>query len=342
MKLQLSLASLLLLAINILAQAQPSKQTNVSAAYSHAAHFNVFDYTTKAPIERAVISNQSGMQLGYTNRKGELSVSLPPNTVEFYTIQAEGFNPMNIRLTQADKKKGEYEIFLPAMEVGYSRATASSLEPTMDELYPGMVKVYVKQDPATYQKKSMQGGEISFSVQVAASSNPISEMNAQKEWQDLGQVYVQKENGMYKVRIGPYETQLEAKQVLLGVKSKGRNDAFIVVHQVGNHDTPISKAQTTQVTQTPIVVASQPDLAEGDYKIRVASYLQPGAFNPDGIDQLGRLESYRKGEWTIMMIGGFRTIEEARRARNIVLSKGFSDAAIVKDNDGILETIEEN
>jgi hypothetical protein len=146
---------------------------------------------------------------------------------------------------------------------------------------------------------------------------------------------------MFKVRIGPYETQQEAKQVLMGAKSKGRKDAFIVVQQSDNNDAPITKTSPT-LNQSPKIINSQPAAAEGEYKVRVASYLHPGAFNPAGIDQLGRLESYRKGDLTIMMIGGFRTRDEAMKAKNVVISKGFADAAIVMDNNGILETVEEN
>ena len=146
---------------------------------------------------------------------------------------------------------------------------------------------------------------------------------------------------MYKVRIGPFESQLDAKQVLLDVKAKGRKDAFIVVQQDGGLDLPAvkpaPKVMDAPVATIPIEQISNESTVE--YKVRVASYLHPGTFNPDGIDQLGTLESYRKGDWTIMMIGGFKSINEAKRAKEIVMSKGFNDAAIVVDKDGIIETI---
>ena len=208
---------------------------------------------------------------------------------------------------------------------------------------PDVVKVYVKQDPASYRRKQIQGSGISFSVQVSATLRSISEKSAEEEWDELGNVYVHRENGLYKVRIGPFETQQEAKQVLLGVKSKGRTDAFIVVQQSGENDAPIisTPSPSPPVNQSPEVHSTQPELVEGDYKVRVASYLHPGSFNPESIDQLGRLESYRKGDLTIMMIGGFRTLDEARSAKNAVIAKGFPDATIVLDNSGILETVEE-
>ena len=145
---------------------------------------------------------------------------------------------------------------------------------------------------------------------------------------------------MYKLRIGPFHTQTEAKEALLAVKAKGRKDAFIVVQQ--GSDVPRPTTQNVPHVIKEEVQAPDVDMSvKGDFKVRVASYLQPGSFNPEGIDQLGTLESYRRGEWTIMMIGGFTNLAEARRAKNIVVSKGFNDAAVVVDKEGIIETVEE-
>ncbi|HUR30048.1 MAG TPA: SPOR domain-containing protein [Saprospiraceae bacterium] len=338
-KLHHLLTALVFLTASLFAQSQPSKQAIHQRNESHLAKFSVYDFTTKAPIANAVVTNQQGQELGFTDDKGDLSLEVPQNTMEFYTIKAEGFNQMKIRLTQAERKTGKYEVFLPSMEIGYTQASVNASDMPINEQKEEMVKVYVRQDPALYQKKSNQS-PVTFSVQVYASSNTISESTAKKEWNDVGQVYIQKENGMYKVRIGPYATQVEAKQILGAVKSKGRKDAFIVVNQSGELDAPVV---TTEVKETPAPVIEEKEfsLAVGDYKVRVASYLHPGTFNPDGIDQLGRLESYRRGEWTIMMIGGFKTLDDAKRAKNIVSSKGFTDAAIVLEKDGILETVEE-
>jgi len=223
-----------------------------------------------------------------------------------------------------------------------------SVQPASDT--PDMVKVYVKQDPVTYQKSSAQSAKIDFAVQVSASSKPVNESSAKKEWDGIGNVYVQQENGLYKTRIGPFKTQQEAKEILLQVKAKGRKDAFIVVLQGTANDKPMSqsemekksakqtKAEMTKATETATMTTTSASV-ESEYKVRVASYLKPGGFNPNGIDKLGQLESYRKGDWTIMMIGGFKNLNDAQKAKDIVVSKGFSDAAVVVDRNGILEEV---
>src|SRR5688500_2213405 len=228
-KLPTIVLAVLITVIPLLIQGQPERYTQPGKAYTHLAQFKVYDNSSKAPIERAVVTDQYGQELGYTGMKGDLALNVPPNRVEYYTIKADGYNPMNIRLAQAEKKKGEYEVFLPAA------APVSTVDQSTPEngAEDNKVKIYVREDPKTYQKKSIQGGEISFAVQVAASSRPITQQSANKEWEGLGRVYIHQENGMYKVRIGPYTSPQEAKKVLLDVKSKGRKDAFIVVMQSG-------------------------------------------------------------------------------------------------------------
>ncbi|MBK9981441.1 MAG: SPOR domain-containing protein [Saprospiraceae bacterium] len=242
-------------------------------------------------------------------------------------------------------------ILIPVTGILISVQGQIAVQPESDS--PDLVKVYVKQNPATYQKSSSQNTKIDFAVQVAASSFPISEAKAKNDWKDLGHVYVQKENGLYKIRIGPYTTQLEAKETLLKAKSKGRTDAFIVVLQGTENDKPLyqsgldtksispSKVEKKDVIlkETEPVTEASPAISE--YKVQLASYTKPGSFNTNGIEKLGTLESYRKGEMTIMMIGGFRNLSDARKAKDVAMSRGFKDAVIVTDNNGILMAVKD-
>lgn len=252
-------------------------------------------------------------------------------------------------------------LILMILFCGVTRSVQSQVTMQPESDTPDLVKVYVKQDPATYQKSSTQNNAVDFAVQVSASSKPIEETAAKKEWDELGHVFVQKENGLYKVRIGPYATQMEAKETLLKAKSKGKKDAFIVVLQGTANDKPSFSQETAKKPSTEVKpekkvaaqpekkVAVQPEKSKPaevtpsalavEYKVRVASYQKPGSFNPNGIDHLGKLESYRKGDMTIMMIGGFKNLEDAQKAKDTVVSKGYKDAAIVVDHNGILEEV---
>ncbi|HQW02959.1 MAG TPA: SPOR domain-containing protein [Saprospiraceae bacterium] len=219
-----------------------------------------------------------------------------------------------------------------------------------------LVKVYVKQDPSTYKKVSQESPvELEFAVQLSASSRPITDKSSLSSWEQLGPVYIHTENGMYKVRIGPYDNQDQAKNVLLKAKERGKKDAFIVIQKGLENYAPqgvaiqpdfepeVINRAPAPVTPSPdvkVTVPSEPVVSSeetGDFKVRLASYLKPGGFNTNDVDQYGPLESYRKGEWTIMMIGGFKTQKEATKVRDLVIAKGYTDAAVVVDRGGIIE-----
>jgi len=218
-----------------------------------------------------------------------------------------------------------------------------------------MVKVYVKQDPATYKKSSQDTLlALEFAVQLSASSRPIADKSSLKSWEELGPVYIHPENGMYKVRLGPFDSQDKAKEVLIQAKARGKKDAFIVIQKglenyapqgyarLQTGDVEMMEAPTapaiSPLPETKIVPATVPaDEEITEYKVRLASYLKPGGFSTKDVDQYGPLESYRKGEWTILMIGGFKTEQDAIRVRDLVIPKGFKDARVVADRGGILD-----
>ncbi|MBP7238783.1 MAG: SPOR domain-containing protein [Saprospiraceae bacterium] len=319
----------------------------------HEARFMVSNAETKSPITQALLIDKTGRQLGQTDLNGKLVLTLPASDSEVYTVRAPGYNATQVKLTNASKKVAEYQVLMMELKNGkevVDQTTQSSSGETEK------VKVYVKQDPTTYKKpQGEKTKELEFAVQLSASSRPITDKSSLSSWEELGPVYIHTENGMYKVRIGPFDTQDKAKQVLLQAKARGKKDAFIVIqqglepfsaqgHPAGqsmevpieieekvNNPTPVS------TVTSPAPVATDDDVIL-EYKVRLASYLKPGGFNTKDIDQYGPLESYRQGDWTIMLIGGFKTAKDAERVRDLVIAKGYKDAAVVVDKGGILES----
>lgn len=313
------------------------------------ARFMVTNSRTNAPVSQAGLFDRTGKKLGETDAAGKLKLNLAASDKDIYSIRASGYNAAEVKLNNVSKKTGDYEVVL--MESNRESGTDSNTsDPATD---PNMVKVYVKQDPATYKKSEYPSAkDIEFAVQLSASSRPITDKSSLSSWEELGPVYIHTENGMYKVRIGPFDTQDKAKQVLLQAKARGKKDAFIVIQQglevYTDQGHPIHQANEAVMTseekvpevksQTPPKETSTNDSDILEYKVRLASYLKPGGFNTKDVDQYGPLESYRQGEWTIMLIGGFKTAKDAERVRDQVIAKGYKDAAVVVDRGGILES----
>ena len=334
------------------------------------AGFTMLDQTTRKPIADAVVYDAENKVIGISDRNGRVTFNAPASSKETYIIKVTGFNPVEINLKFATKKSARYDVLL-------ATSASTSEEINTDELMvekvaaEEKVKVYVMQDPKTYVKEPRpdeQELDLVFAVQLSASSKPVSDLKSLSSWEELGPLYVYTENGLYKVRIGPFDTQDEAKNVLLQAKERGKSDAFIVIQEglEGYEPTGYVKYEESMVidekfvvsgketSPTPVaepvaeekkvVAVAQPEPMTDDiveYKVRLASYLKPGGFNTKDIDQYGPLESYRKGDWTIMLIGGFKTLEEAKRVQKEVVAKGYKDAMIVADKGGILEDVKQ-
>lgn len=212
-----------------------------------------------------------------------------------------------------------------------------------------LVKVYVRKEPAARKSQQEPKPAVRFAVQLSATSRPIADPASFRSWESVAPVFIHQEDGLYKVRLGPFATQQEAKAVLIRVKEKGKSDAFIVVQEGREENqrkerTPGPERSPASTSPAPASAADEsfePEL-QGEYKVRLASYLKPGGFNTRDIEQYGQFETYRQGEWTIMLIGGLKTIEEARRVREAVSKKGFPDARVVIDRGGLLEDVPGN
>jgi cell division septation protein DedD len=341
---------------SLIAQPMPDKG---NVAESREARINVARIDTRSPIAGAVLTNRQGQTLGFTDASGSLRVGLPATAREELIIRAEGYKRKSLPVGQSGGVPETYQVYLEpatAMQPGGLEETVDLMPASTMPADEEMVKVYVRQDREAIlaQQDPTTKPAVMFAVQLSATSRPVADASAFKAWESIGPVFIHQEEGLYKVRIGPYATQQEAKVALLKVKEKGKADAFIVVQQ-GREENQITDRKPSQpaaqeppaaqpVTPAPASAADEPFVLEegAEYKVRLASYLKPGGFNTREIEQYGTFETYRQGEWTIMLIGGLSSREEAERVRAAVAAKGFPDARVVIDRGGILEDAPKN
>ena len=79
-----------------------------------------------------------------------------------------------------------------------------------------------------------------------------------------------------------------------------------------------------------------------EYKVRLGSYEDPIWFDIKKVRDLGRVEQWTKGAWTIFILGGYADMAEADKARIQAVNRGFVDSEVVIDNGGIIERITKN
>ena len=158
-------------------------------------------------------------------------------------------------------------------------------------------------------------------------------MNPFKSLSEFGSLYKFKQSNATKVKLGYYFDEYQAKEVLRQVKASGHRDAFITYEilnpsrmelvtgsSAGSYDTSHTNSSASyDITNT----------TGENYKIKLASYEDPIWFDIKKVNDIGTIEQWSKGDWTIFVLSGYNSIEEAEVAKVAAISRGFADAEVV-------------
>lgn len=205
-----------------------------------------------------------------------------------------------------------------------------------------------------------------YFVQLAAFSKRSINLSTYEELVKFGNIYKVYAGSAVKVRLGYFGTEEEARQALRNIKAQGYKDAFLTYqaldinnlelvfssydYDVNTRSTTTSSTSSSSITNDGGANAYEPSSymvrkkwnGTSRYKVRLASYEDPKFFDLSRADDLGRIEQWTKGGWTIFLTSGYQDLEEAEAARRKAVNKGFRDAEVVLDNDGILERLKKN
>ena len=102
-----------------------------------------------------------------------------------------------------------------------------------------------------------------------------------------------------------------------------------------------SKLELVELSEKAVQNSKKSDYFEEttgiNFKIRLASYEDPIWFDFNSVKDIGVIEQWSKERWTIFVLSGYRSLDEANKAKLIAQNRGFKDAEIVLDRNGILE-----
>ncbi len=186
-----------------------------------------------------------------------------------------------------------------------------------------------------------------YAVQVAAvSANKNADLSKFSSLSDLGTVYYTPAGNIYKIRIGVYATAEEARAVATRIKGRGYSGAFMVTEgnvsvgtastspQTNNNDYKNSGynngGNTTTNTSSNL----------GTYVVRLGAYSNPKkSFNRDSVLDIGQIAEQYKGQFTIILLTGYNSFEQAQRALAKARERGFTDAYVAQDVNGVLQKV---
>lgn len=172
-----------------------------------------------------------------------------------------------------------------------------------------------------------------------------------------GNIYKVDVGSVKKIRLGYFINESEARNVLDQVKSSGFSDAFIIADPLntsilelihsnyGKNNTTAPKVAPQGKTFTnnePDFVPTEAQVSAVIYKVRLASYEDPIWFDSKKVKDIGEIEQWSKGFWTIFVLSGYADFAEAEKARIKAVNRGYKDAEVVIDNGGIIERLKKN
>lgn len=193
-----------------------------------------------------------------------------------------------------------------------------------------------------------------FSVQLAAvpEGQPV-EVAKYAAMSSAGNVYGRNEGVYKKVRVGIFPTKAEAKAAQEQAKSNGFKSAFIVNEKISNlRDLEIYREAMNAPTSAPAVptttttppktrpTTTRPPAETGNVKVQIASYKNMKFFDRATAAKLGKVETRKKGDFTIILLSGFANQQAAETARRAAIQSGYKGAYLVKETGGVLEKIE--
>jgi tetratricopeptide (TPR) repeat protein len=189
--------------------------------------------------------------------------------------------------------------------------------------------------------QSLLNGTKVYFIQLAALSKTNGNPKSFEGLSKYGNIYRLNQANMVKIRLGYFLDEAEAKEVLRTVKTYGYKDAF-VTHQTMNTSEMELMLSNSNLKGNDSYMVPSKYKGKSNYKVRLASYEDPIWFDIAKAKDLGKIEQWTKGGWTIFIMSGYNSLDEAERARIKAVNKGFADAEIVYDNDGILERLKKN
>lgn len=207
-----------------------------------------------------------------------------------------------------------------------------------------------------------------YAIQLAAvyGSEKLN-TSSFKGLRSIGNLYTRPEKGYTKLRLGIFETKAEADAAKVEIQAKGYTQVFVVPEKLENmdevkvYDFPaeepvLASNTTTPKTESVPVEESTPAppkpekttpekpattpvsnaVDNGQYKIRLITYSTKNVkfFDPSKIESLGTIEQQEQGQYTIMLLSSFNTLQAADQAYEEVKRKGFTGAHIITEKGG--------
>jgi len=208
----------------------------------------------------------------------------------------------------------------------------------------------------------LDNSPVRYAVQVGSFAADRSiPMNEFAKLDGLGNTYTKMENGLNKVRLGVWNNHANADAAKTEAINRGFQDAIVITEKASDQSlqnflldgaaaTPAAQKQRSGAESarqvrpteysTPTQTTSSKTGEPKPYYIRIAALANPENFDPRPYQALGSIEKRPlENGMTLVLLGGYATLESATSAQNQLRDKGYLDPYVVKDDKGKLNRI---
>ncbi len=335
------------------------------------------DNTSVGEVFVRATNQEDGSKLETTsNASGEYRLALRPDKTYVIRYSKVGYTDTHQRITTGDgTDKGMLGIvsFVPsttrinanpvAVNTSPSKTESESIENQPAANTPPSnpdrdIVVYSSEETKsaeveTGEETVLDESEVQrgYAVQIAAMGLDQKIKPADyARFNEYGNLYSRPEKGYRKLRIGIFESEEEANEARQAIAKAGFEKAFVVNEVLADTEglevyfmaEETTEEEPENSSAEPTTNDTTVSTTEGgnEYLVRLAAYKNPKYFKASKVSDLGVIEQQKNGDFTIMYIAGFSTIETAEKARKKAISSGFKGAYLVENKNGELVKVE--
>ncbi|MCU0345417.1 MAG: carboxypeptidase regulatory-like domain-containing protein [Saprospiraceae bacterium] len=302
---------------------------------------------------RVIATNQANNEetAATTDASGSFGISLKPNVNYEIRYSKQGFKDFltDFKPSASGQKNLDVAEIYP-VGTGASNAGSQTTKDTRPKDEPTPASFETADIPQGNTGKVVDG----FAVQLAAGTTANPDLKPyQAKLGTLGTVYAVNEGGKIKIRLGVFESREAATAAQLKAKASGYTGAFIVADKgkviaEGKKEAPKPTQQlknldakpNTSPAATPksVPATSNPaKMTNGDiegYLVKLAAYRDLKNFDQNKVEDIGLVHFVKKGEFTIVALGGYDTKASALTGLEKARKQGFPGAILVTMDKG--------
>ncbi len=285
---------------------------------------NIIDYTSRRPINGVnvqIMNQATGTSMTVqSDPSGRYLTALQPYTTYAFQVTAPGYESLSFTLGTND---GNNRDLLGTISMLPASGGTAGQQP------------YPPNNTGGGSGSSATAVRSGFAVQLAS----LSKQPAPGQYNNLadaGQIYTQQVGGAYKVRLGVFTTRAQAEAARAAAKAKGYSGAFVVTEEGANLPVPATgggaAANPNPAPANPF--PADPNAGGVNYApfmVQLGAYSSAASFDRNKAAQLGQVEQRSRGNLTLFLIGGLRSVNEARIVQSNARQAGYTGAFVVEE-----------